>query len=135
MSDMSGSFVDASWRERDRRYSRMMLARFADGKLAGQDVIIRNISKRGLGAATQGSLPQVGDSLSIKLPTGPTISGVVRWADGPTFGLALDVEMDPNSLADVEKRLRTPAASPEWEISRMHRVAVPQLIPSKLRRV
>ena len=73
--------------------------------------------------------------MSIKLPTGPTISGVVRWADGPTFGLALDVEMDPNSLADVEKRLRTPAASPEWEISRMHRVAVPQLNPSKLRRV
>ncbi|GAC1580560.1 MAG: hypothetical protein NVS3B5_14270 [Sphingomicrobium sp.] len=58
-----------------------MLARLANGKLSAQDVIIRNISKRGLGVATQGSFPRVGDSLSIKLPTGPTISGVVRWAE------------------------------------------------------
>ena len=103
--------------------------------MAGQEIVIRNISRRGLGAATQGAFPTVGDCLVIKLPTGPTITGVVRWADGPSFGLSLDVDMDTDSLADVKKALRMPAAEPGWEVSRLHRVVTPRIEPSKLRRV
>ena len=135
MSDMSGSFVAASHRERDRRHPRLMLARIEGGRMQGQDLVIRNISKRGLGAATQGIFPFVGEHLSVKLPTGPTISGVVRWADGPSFGVSLDIEMDTNALADVKSKLRTPPAEPQWEVSRLHRVVTPFVEQSKLRRV
>ena len=135
MSDMSGSFVDASWRERDHRHPRMMLARIEGGRMRGQDIVIRNISKRGLGAATQGIFPFVGENLTVKLPTGPTISGAVRWTDGPSFGLLLDIEMDPDSLAAMKRKLQVHAAETKWEVSRLHRVITPIVEQSKLRRV
>ena len=72
MSDMSGSFADASWRERDRRHPRMMLARIEGGRMRGQDIVIRNISKLGLGAATQGIFPFVG---------GKPNRQIAYWAD------------------------------------------------------
>ena len=135
MSDMSGSFADASWRERDRRHPRMMLARIEGGRMRGQDIVIRNISKLGLGAATQGIFPFVGESLTVRLPTGPTISGAVRWTDGPSFGLLLDIEMDPDSLAAVQRKLHVHAAETKWEVARLHRVVTPIVEQSKLRRV
>ena len=135
MSDMSGAFVDASSPERDRRHRRMMLARIDGGRLRGQDIVIRNISRRGLGAATSGIFPLVGENLTVKLPTGPTISGAVRWAKGPSFGLSLDIEMDPDSLAAVKRQLLVAATEPKWEVARLHRVVTPIVEQSKLRRV
>ena len=122
MSDMSGSLVDAGSRQRETRHRRLMMARIADGRMRGQDIVIRNISRRGLGAATQGLFPLEGERLSILLPTGPTVTGIVRWCDGPSFGLALDAEMDTDSLADVKRKLKPAPAEPVWEVSRLHRV-------------
>ena len=103
--------------------------------MRGQDVVVRNISKRGLGAATQGLFPFVGEHLIVKFPAGLSISGTVRWAEGPSFGISLDNEIDPGELAQMRSKARMPAAESQWEVSRLHRVITPAVEPSKLRRI
>lgn len=135
MSDIPGAFIAAEVRERELRHRRLMMARISSPRIIDQDIVIRNISQRGLGAATQGIFPALGEQLVVKLPDGQALTGIVRWADGPSFGLALDIELNPEDLADVKSKALVKGSAPTWEVSHLHRVAPPIFEPGKLRRV
>lgn len=124
----------ASERERPLRHRRMIIARMSGYRAVDQEIVIRNVSRRGLGAATQGVVQARGERVLVRLNDGLEITGVVRWRDGPCFGLALDCEIEPAMLADVERTVRA-AIDPVWEVNRIHRIRSPRVEASKLRRL
>ena len=134
MSEMFGPIIRAPL-VREIRQRRLMLARVSGPGIADQEIVIRNISKRGLGAATQGVKPMMGDRLSVSLQDGQKIDGIVRWQDGPCFGLGLVVELDASAQEEVRQKSRMPSQEPAWQVSRLHRVINPSTDASKLRRV
>lgn len=135
MSDMSGRFFDAQERARDTRQRRLIMATMSFDKITDQEIVIRNISRRGLAGATQGILPAEGARIAVTLANGNVIEGVVRWKDGPCFGVALDFELHPDAIADVKMKSGKTLSEPTWEVSRLHRVITPYAERSTLRRV
>ena len=137
MSDMSRQLIAENQRTRDARQRRLVMASLSFEKIKNQEMVIRNVSKRGLGGATQGLAPAEGARVSVTLPNGNEIHGIVRWREGPCFGLALDFELHAEALADVRIKMRSPPLhhEPAWEVSRLHRVVTPRTDASCLRRV
>lgn len=58
-----------------------------------QDAMVRDISSAGMSAVARLAPPAADDMVSIALPDGGTVWGIVRWVDGKAFG----VEFDPGS--------------------------------------
>ena len=137
MSDMSGRFFTAQEHTRDPRQRRLVIASMSFDIIKNQEMVIRNASKRGLGGATQGVVPGEGERICVTLPNGNAIFGVVRWKDGPCFGLALEQELYADTIAEVKMKFRNPNVRAEsaWEVSRLHRVITPRPDISHFRRV
>ena len=134
---MSRQFIAENQRARDARERRLVMASMSFDKISNQEMVIRNVSKRGLGGATQGVAPAEGARVSVTLPNGNVIFGIVRWKEGPCFGLALEFELYAEALADVKMCLRSPPlhCEPVWEVSRLHRVITPRTDVSRYRTV
>lgn len=75
-------------RERRRR----RLAHFALTDSQGQeiDVVVRDISSRGLSAAASGKAPAPGEVVRARLEDGRELWGLVRWREGNLFGVEFD---------------------------------------------
>ena len=75
---------------RERRRSR--LARFALYDASGDaiEVILRDISSKGLSAAAAGNPPAENEVVRARLEDGRELWGLVRWADGNLFGVEFD---------------------------------------------
>lgn len=78
---------------RERR--RSQLARFALYDASGEaiDVIVRDISSRGLSAAAVGDPPAPNEIVRARLDDGRELWGLVRWADGNLFGIEFDTRV------------------------------------------
>jgi hypothetical protein len=135
MSYLPASITDAAAGERERRDRRLMLARVSSRRIADQEIVIRNVSKRGLGATTHGILPTLAEQVTITLLDGQTLLGVVRWAGGHAFGLCLDDELNPEALADIQSLVGFQKPENNWEVGRLHRVITPSVEVTKLRRI
>lgn len=134
MSYLDSKIVAADDCVRAPRQRRLIRARMFNDRLPAQDILIRNISCQGIGAASRGLPPMKGEKLSVLLPHHEEITGLVRWVDGLSFGIDLDRDLDPQALADTIKRQNELAgASTDWEVRRLHRVPTQSVDPSKLR--
>jgi hypothetical protein len=58
-----------------------------------QDAMVRDISASGMSAVARTVPPTPDDMVSIVLPDGSSLWGIVRWTEGKAFG----VEFDPAS--------------------------------------
>lgn len=58
-----------------------------------QDAMVRDISPAGMSAVARAAPLAADDVVSIALPDGGTVWGIVRWTEGKAFG----VEFDPAS--------------------------------------
>lgn len=78
---------------RERRRSR--LARFTLYDAVGEpiDVIVRDISSRGLSAAAAGTPPAENEVVRARLEDGRELWGLVRWIDGNLFGVEFDTRV------------------------------------------
>lgn len=98
------------------------------------DIVIRNISERGIGASAADAPPTPGSSVSIILPDGQVRAGAVRWVRGRNFGIELTEDLQVEVVA-----LSRPAAAgesqPEWKIKPLHKVHTPRADPARLRRL
>ena len=76
---------------RETRRSRLvkLTLRNARGELL--DIMVRNVSARGLNAAARGEPPQPNEVITVHLPDGGEHWGIVRWVDGNLFGVEFDV--------------------------------------------
>ena len=84
--------------EREERTGKMFLARLHSCDLAGQDIIIRNISAHGLGARSKGAIPHPNDAVRIEMEAYGSVEGVVRWVKGNLFGVELTSALNPELL-------------------------------------
>ncbi|MFC3173828.1 PilZ domain-containing protein [Novosphingobium bradum] len=78
---------------RARRRKLTVRVQVAGGTGAALDAIARDVSPQGMSAIAQGSPPPAGEVITVALPDGSSLWGVVRWAEGKAFG----VEFDPGS--------------------------------------
>ena len=132
--DRSGVAADAY--SRDLRQLRLIRASFFSSRLGNRDIVIRNISPRGIGAVTKDLPPLAGERVTVSLPVDYDANGTVTWVNGKSFGITLDCEISLQVLGDFIVRQNEKATeTAEWEVKRMHRVASPMVDPSKLRKV
>ena len=54
------------------------------------DVIVRDISSRGLSAAAKGPPPALDEVVQARLEDGRELWGLVRWREGNLFGVEFD---------------------------------------------
>lgn len=135
MSYLNNKIVAADDSAREPRQRRLARAQMFNDRLPGVDILIRNISGRGIGAASRGLPPLKGEKLSILLPHHEKVTGLVRWVDGQSFGFELDRDLNLNALADyLQNQIKMDGASPDWEVSRLHRVVTQSVDPTTSRR-
>lgn len=82
---------DANWSpRRSERLKVTLHARISapDGGQAG--VTLVNITPEGCCLTTGGMTLQPGTAVLVRLETGDTLSGIVRWCDGSSAGLAFE---------------------------------------------
>jgi hypothetical protein len=73
---------------RNRRLTRVTLVDAADQV---QDIMVRDLSARGLSATAARVPPGKGEIVSLRLPDDRVLWGIVRWVDGAQFGIEFDV--------------------------------------------
>jgi len=102
------------------RTPRLVRAKMRPSAAEEQEVLIRNISGEGVGAKASAAAPPVGTQVEIALPSGHTVTGTVRWADGQSFGIETFSAVDASA---VSAWLRSQQAStrPSWEVHSRHR--------------
>ncbi len=115
---------------REERKHRLLKARVRSGR-DEYDIVVKNVSSRGLGGISNDKIVVLGSSISVLLPSGQIVEGVVRWTDGRKFGLALTQEIS----ADEELIDRNQEPASNWEVKRLHQVVTPRTDPTRLRRV
>ena len=78
---------------RERR--RSQVARFTLFAANGEaiDVVVRDISSRGLSAAAAGNPPAENEVVRAQLEDGRELWGLVRWTDGNLFGVEFDTRV------------------------------------------
>ncbi len=97
-----------------------------------QEIVIRNLSMRGIGAATNGGVPPVGSDVTVRLPDGHIVDGQVRWSAGRNFGIAV------SSDVPVEAQKAEPAPlqpDSNWLVVSRQQIPMPPTNESKLRRL
>jgi hypothetical protein len=124
MSYLNTSIVAVDACARDLRQIKLIRASLFSSRLGNQEIVIRNISNRGLGAVVKGLPPMAGERITVNLPVDYDANGTVTWVNGKSFGIALDCEISLQVLGDFIVRQNEKAtAKAAWEVKRMHRVA------------
>lgn len=134
MSYLGGPILAADDCDRAPRLRRLICAQMSSERLGLQDIIIRNLSRFGLSAASRGLPPAQGEQITIALPHGEKTAGAVKWVEGLSFGVKLNQKLDLEALATAQQRLREMGhTAADWEVRRLHRVA--PAAPANLRRL
>ncbi|MCX7676383.1 MAG: hypothetical protein N2Z59_03290 [Alteraurantiacibacter sp.] len=118
------------------RQRRLIRAHMSDGFGLNYDIVIRNVSERGVGATMQGVPPIRGSAVTLRIPHGMTMTGTVRWVEGSSFGVELDHPIDLQMLTDVMQRKQQSASqAAQWEVRRLHQIDPGHPDPSKVRKI
>lgn len=72
---------------RSRRQRVLARVRLADGALPPQEMLVRDISEYGLSGAVRGVVPERDAVVTVRLPDGREIWGLVRWVDRNLVGI------------------------------------------------
>ncbi|MCW1383536.1 PilZ domain-containing protein [Novosphingobium sp. KCTC 2891] len=122
--------------QRERRTARIIRATLFTPGASERDVVIRNISSRGIGATCRSVAPVRGEQATLVLPGALTASGVVRWTNGQAFGIELDADLDIAALEQtLQRKVAEVPVHGSWKIEDRHRVHTPRVDPTRLRRI
>lgn len=75
---------------REARRQRLARVTLRDGHAREVQAMVRDVSSRGFSALAQGHVPDPDEVVSVCLPDGTELWGVVRWVDGNRFGVEFD---------------------------------------------
>lgn len=122
---------------REARERRLIRAEMRSDRLSPHDILIRNVSGRGLGANSRGTLPPIaGELVTIRLPDGQMVQAHVRWTEGMGFGVELDSPINLAALFAAIQRLKDLAdTGATFEVKSRHRVTTWRPDEDKLRRI
>jgi hypothetical protein len=76
---------------RERRRKRCAHVTLTDSAGNPIEVIVRNVSSRGLSAATSGIPPACDDVIRARMDNGRELWGRVRWVKSNLFGVEFDI--------------------------------------------
>lgn len=108
---------------REPRERRLLKGHMQTDRLPAFEIVIRNISARGLCATCKGLPPIVGESAEILLPDNRTVGAITRWTNDQVFGVEFEEPINLAILMDTLQRLRDIAErSASWEVKSKHRV-------------
>jgi hypothetical protein len=94
-----------------QRSKRMLVAQVQSPRFGRGSIVVRDISRGGLGGMTSQWL-RPGERLEADLPSIGSIAARVAWTDGNRFGLEFDEEID----ADRVTRERVPAEVAQFRV-------------------
>lgn len=121
---------------RELRERRLLRGRLRSDRLPVFEIVIRNISTRGLCATCRELPPLPGETCEIELPDNRRVGATVRWGHDQVFGLAFDAPIDLEAMFMTLQRLRDLAErNASWEVKSKHRVINPRPDLARLRRV
>jgi hypothetical protein len=119
---------------REDRTRRLVRAEMADERGVTQDVVIRNLSSRGIGVSAREFAPVRDERVTLTLPGNEVVSGVVRWVNELTFGIELERDLNLAALANaMQRHIQRTNQQGKWEVRAGHRVQSGAVDPSKLR--
>lgn len=72
---------------RSRRQRLLARVRLADGAAPPQEMLVRDISEFGLSGAVRGTVPARDAVVTVSLPDGRELWGLVRWVDRNLIGV------------------------------------------------
>lgn len=79
---------------RERRRSKCTRFALTDARGVEVEVMVRDISSRGLSAAALGAPPALNEVVRARLRDGSEVWGLVRWSEGNLFGVEFDTRSD-----------------------------------------
>ena len=77
---------------REKRKPQLVKVELSDAAGAIHEVLVRDISARGISAAARGDPPAANEIVSVRLPDGQEYWGLVRWVDGNLFGVEFQMD-------------------------------------------
>lgn len=93
-----------------------------DQDAGDQAVIIRNLSRRGLGGSAVASSLVVGTEAMVSVLPDVVVAGTIRWTSGKSFGMELSEDIDPGRIAvALQRQIGASNAGPAWEVNPRHR--------------
>ena len=135
MSYLDHNFVPAEG-ARLPRQRRLIRAQMTDGFGMNYDIVIRNVSEKGLGATMQGVPPIRGSEVTVRIPQGMAMAGTVRWVDGSGFGVELHDPIDLQMLTDImQRKQQTASHEAHWEVRSLHQIDSGHPDPTKIRKI
>ncbi|MEY4890811.1 MAG: hypothetical protein RIQ75_1941 [Pseudomonadota bacterium] len=122
---------------REPRVRRLLKGQMRSMRLPTFEIVIRNISTRGLCAMCRDLPPLEGEVVMIQLPDGRQTGATVQWVMDQVFGVTFDEPINLDSLLTILQRLRDLAErNAQWEVKSKHRVvAEPRLDLARIRRL
>ena len=122
--------------QREPRERRLLRGQMQTDRLPTFEIVIRNISARGLCATCKGLPPVTGEFTEILLPDNRTVTATVRWTNDQVFGVEFDEPIRLDIMMDTLQRLRDLAdRNASWEVKSKHRVNDPRPDSARLRRI
>ena len=108
---------------REPRQRRLLRGHMQTERLASFEIVIRNISARGLCGTCKGLPPIRGEFAEILLPDNRTVTATVRWVNDQVFGVEFDESINLEIMMDTLQRIRDLAErNASWEVKSKHRV-------------
>ncbi len=108
---------------REPRERRLLRGQMQTERLPAFEIVIRNISARGLCGTCKGLPPICGEEADILLPDNRTVTATVRWVNDQVFGVEFSDPINLAIMMDTLQRLRDLAErNASWEVKSKHRV-------------
>jgi hypothetical protein len=122
--------------QREPRERRLLRGQMQTERLPAFEIVIRNISARGLCGTCKGLPPIPGEFAEILLPDNRTVTATVRWANDQVFGVEFEDSINLAIMMDTLQRLRDLAErNASWEVKSKHRVTDHRPDMALLRRI
>jgi hypothetical protein len=86
--------LGADGHPREERAGRIFVGAVLSERVGAQTIIVRNVSRWGMGGRTRSQPLEPGESVTLSLG-GESVKGEVRWVRKDSFGVRFDREIDP----------------------------------------
>lgn len=83
--------------EREIRVSKLLTLEISSARHPRAKIVVRNLSPHGMGVRSDLEVLPC-EHVTLYLPNGTEVGGIVRWVRKGTFGLSLDDRIEPDML-------------------------------------
>lgn len=75
---------------REKRRSQLIKYELRNARDEVLEIIVRDVSSRGFSAAAKSAPPAINEVVSMAMPDGRVLWGIVRWTEDNLFGVEFD---------------------------------------------